>query len=213
MDIFYEESAVNQNAKKGERNYKIVNAFYYLFLILTIFAGFGAFFNFPLPLGSGATAEQQEAYELMKFMFGFIIFLFLTFLGFTIVLNMLRRRINVSYDYVFVSGELRISKVFNVNKRKLVALINQEDVLQVGDADSSSYERLRSDPQTKEVICTPNVLAGEGKFFLYVLAVSNGKKLYVLECREELLLNMMQFLRRDVLDRDYIPQAKKAMRI
>ena len=90
--------------------------------------------------------------------------------------------------------------------------MNQEEILQVGDVDSSSFDRLRSDPQTKEVVCTPNAIAGEGKFFLYILAVENGKKLYVLECREELLLNMMQFLRRDILDRDYIPQAKKAMR-
>lgn len=212
MDIFYEESAVNQNAQKGERNYKIVNVFYYLFLILTICAGFAAFSNFPLPLGSGATAEQKEGYELMKLLFGFILFLFLTFLGFTIILNMVRRRINVSYDYVFVSGELRISKVFNVNKRKLVTRLNQDDILQVGDVDGTAFERLRSDPQTKTVVCTPNETAGKGKFFLYVLAVENGKKLYVLECREDLLLNMMQFLRRDILDRDYIPQAKKAMR-
>ena len=212
MDIFYEESAVNQNSKKGERNYKIVNAFYYIFLILTMLTGFGAFFNFPFPLSGDATQEALEAYELMKMMFGFIVFLFLTFLGLTIILNMLRRKINVSYDYVFVSGELRISKVFNVNKRKLITRLNQEEILQVGDVDGASFERLRSDPQTKEVVCTPNLVAGEGKFFLYILATEGVKKLYVLECREELLLHMMQFLRRDILDRDYIPQAKKAMR-
>lgn len=210
MDIFYEESAVNQNAKKGERNYKIVNTFYYIFLILTMLTGFGAFFNFPLPLSGDATQEALESYEFMKMMFGFIVFLFLTFLGVTIILNKLRRRINVSYDYVFVSGELRISKVFNINKRKLVTRLNQEEILQVGDVDSSAFNRLRSDPQTKEVICTPNTVAGEGKFFLYILAAEGVKRLYVLECREELLLNMMQYLRRDILDRDYIPQAKKA---
>ncbi len=212
MDIFYEESAVNQNPQKGERNYKIVNAFYYIFLVLTMLTGFGAFFNFPLPLSGDVTQEALQSYELIKMMFGFIVFLFLTFLGLTIILNMLRRRINVSYDYVFVSGELRISKVFNVNKRKLITRLNQEEILQVGDVEGASFERLRSDPQTKEVICTPNAVAGEGKFFLYILATEGVKKLYVLECREELLLHMMQFLRRDILDRDYIPQAKKAMR-
>ena len=45
---------------------------------------------------------------------------------------------------------------------------------------------------------------------MYVQAVDNGvKKLYVLECRETMLVNMMQFLRRDVLADDYISQAKK----
>jgi hypothetical protein len=111
---------------------------------------------------------------------------------------------------LFVSGELRISKVFNVNKRKLVARIESENVLKVGDVDSASYDRIKSDPSTKEVICTPNLTAGDGKFFMYVQAVDNGvKKLYVLECRETMLVNMMQFLRRDVLADDYISQAKK----
>ncbi|MBQ8319535.1 MAG: hypothetical protein IJX81_01525 [Clostridia bacterium] len=209
MDTFYEESAVNQNARKGERNYKIVNFFYYLFLILSVLTGVGVVFNIPLPLGAGASQEQVEYAALQRTWFFMILFLFITFLGFTIILNLLRRRINVSYDYVFVSGELRIAKVFNVNKRKLVTRLTQEEILQVGDVDSSAYDRLRADPQTKEVICTSNSVAAEGKFFLYVLAVESVKKLYVLECREELLLNMMQYLRRDILDRDYIPQAKK----
>ena len=127
-----------------------------------------------------------------------------------VLLWFLKRRINVSFDYLFVSGELRISKVFNVNKRKLVARIEAENVLKVGDVDSASYDRIKSDPSTKEVICTPNLTAGDGKFFMYVQAVDNGvKKLYVLECRETMLVNMMQFLRRDVLADDYISQAKK----
>jgi hypothetical protein len=131
-------------------------------------------------------------------------------LTFTILFHIIRRRINVSYDYSFVSGELRITKVFNVNKRKLITRLTQDEILQVGDIECPAFDRLRSDPQTKEIICTQNTSPMEGKFFLYILAVDNGKKLYVLECREELLLNMMQYLRRDVLDRDYVSQARKA---
>jgi hypothetical protein len=46
----------------------------------------------------------------------------------------MKNRFNVSYDYAFVSGELRIAKVINVNKRKLVARIQAEDIIQLGDA-------------------------------------------------------------------------------
>ena len=118
-------------------------------------------------------------------------------------------RINISYDYSFVSGELRISKVINVNKRKLVARFDCEDMIQFGDVDNPSFERFRSDASTKTVICTSNEVAGPGKFFMYILAEYNGKKLFVLECREEMLINILKFARRNKLESDYVMQEKK----
>ena len=167
MDIFYEESAVNQNARSGERKYKIVNAVYYFFLVLTIMGGLGTFFQIP-------TSWEDEITVTMFFM---VLFVFLTFLGFTLILYFFKRRINVSFDYVFVSGELRIAKVFNVNKRKLVTRLQQEDILQVGDVEAPAFDRLRADPQVKEVVCTPNGTPAEGKFFMYVYVNEGIKKL------------------------------------
>ena len=125
-------------------------------------------------------------------------------------MSFLKKKFNVSFDYVCVSGELRISKVFNQRKRRLICRLEPTDIVAIGDMDSASYDRYRAMPGLKEVVCTPNLTAGNGKFFMYILAQYEGeKKLYLLECREALLINMMQFLRRDILDRDYIPQAKK----
>jgi hypothetical protein len=209
MDSFYEESAVNQKAKRGEVIYKVVNVFFWLFTFVAII--FAMLTLMSIPYSDGNTSpEAQESYAFAVSMFIFWAFCLVSFAGMAVLLWFLKRRINVSFDYLFVSGELRISKVFNVNKRKLVARIESENVLKVGDVDSASYDRIKSDPSTKEVICTPNLTAGDGKFFMYVQAVDNGvKKLYVLECRETMLVNMMQFLRRDVLADDYISQAKK----
>ena len=36
-----------------------------------------------------------------------------------------------------------------------------------------------------------------------------GKKLYVLECREELLVNILKFVKRSTLEHDYVAQEKK----
>ena len=44
---------------------------------------------------------------------------------------------------------------------------------------------------------------------MYIHVDYNGKKLYVLECREELLVQMLKFMKRTALDRDYISQEKK----
>ena len=210
MDSFYEESAVNQKARRGETIYKIVNGVFWLFTFVAIIFAMLTFFSIPTSLSSGATPEEQEGHALVVSMFIFWLFCLVSFTGMAVLLWFLKRRINVSFNYLFVSGELRISKVFNVNKRKLVTRIESENILKVGDVDSASYDRIKGDPSTKEVVCTPNLTAGDGKFFMYVQAVESGmKKLYVLECRETLLVNMMQFLRRDVLADDYISQAKK----
>lgn len=206
MDAYYEESAVNRKESKERKIYTIINVFSYIFLILGIILLVNFIFSMPfkgLPEDASEDAQRLYAFAIFSGLIG-AFFLLQWF-----ILFKLKARFNVSYDYVFVSGELRISKVFNINRRKLIARIDCADVLQVGDVDNSAYERLRSDPSTQEIVCTANDETGNDKFFMYILANINGKKLYVLECRETLLVNMMKFLKRTVLESDYVPQEKK----
>ena len=210
MDVFYEESAVNQNAKSGARRYKIVHSISIVFLVLSIV--FLMICLFTIPFGSpsaDATADQVAHYETVKFICFFCGIQSALFLLFWFVLRKIKTGINVSYDYCFVSGELRVSKVININRRRLVARIDCADMIQVGDIDNSSYERFKADPTVKEIVCTSNDTAAEGKFFMYVLANMDGKKLYILECRENLLMNIMKFAKRSVLESDYVMQERK----
>ena len=194
MDVFYEESSIAQNATSGARKYQILNILSQVFLwvgiILTLFA-----FNIP--------------FNLLVLWFLFVA----TFFVFWFVLRRWKMNFNVSYDYCFVSGELRISKVVNVNRRKLVARFTTEEMIQIGDIDNPSFDRFRSDPTSKMVVCTSNVEATEGKFFMYILAEYNGKKLFVLECREELLMHILKFAKRGTLESDYVMQEKKKSRV
>ena len=210
MDAYYEESAINRKEGKERKIYAIINVFSYIFLVLGIILLINFIFNMPFKgLSSGASEETQQLYAAQKSIAIFSAFFGVFFLLQWFLLLKLKARYNVSYDYVFVSGELRISKVFNVNRRKLIARIDCADILQVGDVDNSAYERLRSDPSTQEIVCTANNETMSDKFFMYILANISGKKLYVLECRETLLLQMMKFMKRTVLESDYVPQEKK----
>lgn len=192
MDIFYEESATVHNSAKESKKYALLHVLSVVFLTIGILMVLFGFMFVPLGM------------EFVMWLF-FCATFFLAWIG---VLRW-KSHYNVSYDYAFVSGELRISRVININKRKLVARFDAEDIVQIGDADSSAYERFRSDPTNKNVICTSNIEAAEGKFFMYILAEYNGKKLFVLECREELLMHIMRFAKRTALDHDYISQEKK----
>ncbi len=195
MDVFYEESSITRDSAKAEKKNKRVHIFSNIFLALGIIALiFGIYF---IPIPAWIT-------------WGFIC---LWLFGMWFALFRWRQRLNVSYDYVFVSGELRIAKVFNVNKRKLVVRLEAESILQIGDVDNTSFDGLRADPSTKTVYCTSNVEPEEDKFFMYILANDNGKKLYVLECREVLLMHMLRFLKRSVLESDYVSQEKKKSQV
>ncbi|MBQ7912285.1 MAG: hypothetical protein IJ308_00865 [Clostridia bacterium] len=192
MDLFYEESAKAKNEAKKEKKYAVLNILSNVFMVIGIlisifFVLFIPDVGFMIFFGTGALTSWGMWFILFKW----------------------KNSTNVSYDYAIVTDEIRISKVVNTNKRKLVARIATEAIIQVGDVDSTSYDRFKADPNVKSVICTSNEEAAEDKFFMYILADYNGRKLFVLECREEFLINLMHVTKRTALDRDYVAQEKK----
>lgn len=216
MDVLYEESAVNRNAAKAEKKYKIINVFSWLCLILGVIFLMLFLPNLIASFSKAQPTEEITAEQLaqaiasargMAIMSG----MWVVFFGsLWFLLYSWKKRVNISYDYTFVSGELRIAKVFNVNKRKFLYRIQPEEILQLGDVENGSYDRLRSDPSVKQILLTPNAEPADGKFFLYILiGESGGKKLYILECREELLVNILRFVKRGTLESDYVSQEKK----
>lgn len=215
MDVLYEESAVNTSASKGEKLYKILNVFSWIFGGLTlIFFLFLLYFLFALLMGGKPAADASEdlLYSYTMVQSGSVSFGILTFFfgGFWLFFRFWKRRVNLSYDYTFVSGEIRVAKVFNINRRKFLFRVSHEEMLQVGDVDSESYERIKADPMTKEVICTSNMIPAAGKFFMYIHCTDAvGRKLYVLECREEMLVQILKFAKRGTLAPDYVMQDKK----
>ena len=191
MDIFYEESSQCRSSKRESRRYKIISGVSYVLLFLAV-----TFLTFTI----------MFIPDVMAIWFGINTAFFF---GMWYLLRRFQMRLNLSYDYTFVTGELRIIKVMNINRRKLVTRFECEGILQIGDMDSPSYERLALDPNTKKVYCTSNDEAADGKFFMYILIEDGGKKLYILECRETMLMHIMHFAKRTALASDYVSQEKK----
>ncbi len=203
IDVLYEESAVDQKAISGAKKYNILNIISVVVAFLVIIFLIWGVVSIPL------SAQTEEAMQAQKFLCFMLFLQAIIFVGIWFGLTKWKARYNVSYDYLFVSGELRISRVTGGRRHKLIAVIDCEDIQKIGDVDNSSYPRLKTDPSTKVVVCTPNALPDEGKFFMYILASHAGKKLFVLECREVLLQHMLKFLRHGILEDDYVMQYKK----
>lgn len=212
MDVLYEESAVSVNAKSEQKRYKIISWIALAFGILA--ALFAVFFIFGLLtfLFSVGSLKSEERWAMLGTLSAYL-FVTTLFGAPWLVLFLWKRKMNVSYDYSFVTGELRIAKVFNVNRRKFLYNIDSAGIQKMGDADSPSFERVASDPSIKRVVCTPNAEPAEGKFFLYIVtSEAAGRFVYILECREELLVNLLKFVKRGILESDYVEQKKKLAR-
>ena len=207
MEVLYEENARNQKEKKQSKFYAFVNVIFWILVILAIWLMMDLIFNL-LPFKGPDSTDEEYQVAWINF-FGQLIFVALV-VGLALFAYFIKRRINVSYDYTFVSGELRISRVYNVNRRKHVCTIYREEVMQVGDVEGNHFERLTSDPEIKVIIHTPNDVPAEDKFFMYILVKTGAQRqLHVLECREELLVNILKFVKRGALEDGYVSQDAK----
>ena len=209
MDVLYEVSAVSANAPKVEKRYKVINIISKFFGALAVIFAVIFLFNLLTFLFSFKAMKAEDRGSAIALLI-FLLFMLFLFGGPWLACFLLKRRINLSYDYTFVSGELRISRVYNVNRRKFLYRIEAESILKLGDVDAPSFERVCADPSVKQIVCTPNAEPAKGKFFLYIQTSEPvGKRVYVLECREELLVNILKFVKRGILESDYVMQDKK----
>lgn len=189
MELFYEESATLNDTPSNRRR---ARAWKISFIAVAVFAIISIIF-------------------VVNFMHFIVALIEAAVMGALLVFLWVKyNKSIVDYDYVFVSGELRIARVFRRVKRRTVARISCENIIQMGDTNNPSFERLRNDPNVPTIVCTSNKTAATGKFMMYILVNDYGKNLYLLECREELLVNMLKFAKRTVLEPDYVAQAKKA---
>ena len=185
-DALYEESAQPVNAEKQAKWYMVFHVLFWIFAVLTGIHLSICIFVIPVSL-SGLTA------------LGIFLFLFM-WIGPLIALGLIaflfariRRRFNVSYDYLFVQDELRITKVFNGKKRKHLVTLTAEHILQIGYCEGTTFERTYAGLNGKKPsIMSPNREPADEKDFIHILySTSMGKTLYIIECRKEMLEHLV----------------------
>ena len=123
------------------------------------------------------------------------------FLASGILLGRFKDRFYVDYDYTFITGTIRFSKVIKNIKRKHIVSFETSDIEKIGKYGSETFNRYSLMPGIKSVVLTSNSIADENKEFYYIVANVNGeKKIYILECTETFIVNVLKFSKRSVLD-------------
>ena len=197
QEVFYEESVAIHNPKPAKARYTMFTVFGWLCIISAVFAVFNVWLMFFMPV------DSDQEIDISMFLLSLVPWavMFVLALAGAILLMRKRHSFYLSYDYTFVSGELRISKVFHERRRKLLYRLTDDKLIKIGRIGSESYKKLKASPDIKEEILTPNDEAAEDKEFYYIQAATSvGKRLLVLECRQELLATILRYTRKNIIE-------------
>ena len=124
--------------------------------------------------------------------------------------GLLKNKFCVEYDYSFISGTIRVSRVIANLKRKNIYDFEFRKIEKIGYYDSETYNKYQKSPGVKCVYLTANKTPMENKDFYYIVAnVDGDKKLLVLECTETLIVNVLKFSNKTILDEEYIKELSK----
>ena len=86
-----------------------------------------------------------------------------------ILLGRLKDKFYVDYDYTFISGTIRFSKVIKNIKRKFIVSFDTSDIEKIGKYGSETYKRYSIMPGVKTQILTSNNVAEDNKEFFYIV--------------------------------------------
>lgn len=189
-EILYEESAKTQNFKSASTKYYVLKVMSIISYTLLVIWCIICFYVMPL--------DQGFIYILL------MLIPMAMFIASGIILGRFKDRFYVDYDYIFVSGSIRFSKVIKNIKRKFIIKFDCSDIEKIGKIGSGTFLKYNNMPDVKRMILTSNSQPDEGKDFYYIVAnVEEEKKLFILECTETFMVNVLKFSRKTVLEEDY----------
>lgn len=192
-EIFYEESSHIQNEKKAKTIFIVFTVLAAISFIMMIFWFF--------MIGFVKVEDLKKGNIVVN-----IVYLFvpsLMFLGLGIISMNFRSKFYVDYDYTFVTGSVRFSKVIRNVKRKNICSFNVEAIEKVGKVDSETFNMYLKMPGIKKKPLTLNVYPSNEDFFYMVVNTDKGKELFILDCKEEFIATVLRYSNRGILEKDY----------
>ncbi|MBR2870696.1 MAG: hypothetical protein IKB98_04905 [Clostridia bacterium] len=125
------------------------------------------------------------------------------FIATGIFLFKLKNKFCVDYDYIFVSGSIRISKVINNSIRQTIYRFNCSQLEKIGPVNSDLFNQFISQPGARLKYLTSNNTPAENKSFYYFkLNYNSVNTILVLECSKVFMVNVLKFSKMSIRDTD-----------
>ncbi len=193
QEIFYEETATILDETKTSKKYNlfkiISNVSYILF---TIYAVILLVFFVP--------EKNNPIFSIIYSLFPLIILLVVA-----IVCGKYKNTLYVEYDYTFITGTIKVSKIIKNSKRKSVISFDTYNIEKIGNYDSPLYKKYELMPGINKKILTHNSSPLDNKNFYYIVANVNSQKyLLVFECTQQFIFNIIKFSKKTVLEERFL---------
>ncbi len=187
-EISYEETAFPYDYKRQKVFYAIDKVLIVLFSLVFAFWVFVFLFLTPM------TTELWWLFPVMNMAgcVATVVFLFL-----------IKGKFYNCYDYIFVTGDVRIIKVVNTKRRKKVVVFDCKNVYGVGRYESETYEKIKNSPDVKVLFVPTNKYVIEKPKYYIATVVDGVKYLLVLECTEKFLSYVLSFSSKQVLEKEF----------
>lgn len=191
QELFYEETAAITDAGSAKTKYYVVKTLSVVSYIIAVAWLLINVLIFPL-----------EGNVLLNILFATVPFVL--FLASGILLGRIKDKFYVDYDYTFVTGSIRFSRVIKNVKRKSVLVFDTHNIEKIGRCGSNAFSRYAAMPDKKQIYLTSNTEPAEGKDFYYMVVNVNAQKYFlILECSELFLVNILKFTGKLVFEDDF----------
>lgn len=189
QDCFYEECCLSKNRTLKSKLLLFYKALYIICYVLAV-AWVVIMYNlFP--------TNDLPTISIVAVLVGPAVVLCLT--GF--LFQFLRDKIVVDFDYTFITGSIRFSKVFREVKRKEVLSFDCSDIECLGLCDSKSFDRFLQMPNINKIELTYNKTPDDDKkFYFIVCSVKAVKYILILECTKTFISNVVRFAKPTIID-------------
>lgn len=192
QEIFYEEVSMLNREKAGLRKYRLLKIFSIASYVMAVLFVLMFYFFYDL-----------ENFNFLAFTLS-VLLPFVLFIFCGIALGRIKNNMFVDYDYTFVTGSVRVSKVIRRIKRKNVLKFETTEIEQLGKYGSETYEKLEKTPGMKKMILTSNQTPSDGNDFYYLQVNAEGShKLLVFDCSEKFMATILRYSNRNILEKDF----------
>lgn len=196
-DSFYEETSVCQNASSQKTIYYIYLSLSFVFIILSAVWIFVILYT----VDFGKITEGSWFLNIL-----WIILPLLATIALAILFLFLKNKHCLDFDYTFVSGSVRISKIIKEVKRRLICKFEASQIDKIGRVGSAEYNAISVQKNVRTIIATSNKIAADDRNFFYFLVSGideNKKVLLILESTDIFISNVLKYANRYVLEKDF----------
>ena len=191
---FLEDSSKVQNESKQKNKHYACFVFSIVFFVI-------AFIIFSLIITT--VLDKLSASNILLFLVAYCLPL-IVFTGLGFLFWLLRNKYYVEYDYSFYSGSFKVAKIIMNKKRKLLCKFSSTNIEKVGVFDSETYKNYLKMPNVKKFLYHANKKQSDDKNLYYIVVKQNKiKLLYVIECKREFIVGVINYSGRSILDRDF----------